>query len=216
MSLVPSQFLGTGISVAGQRERRLLVSTTHAAAAWCLFGLLALQIPLGGIYWLLSESDTAALRAAAGATSLENSVAGREKTQGPLRAQLDQVRDWERLSGARLPASAVLAAVEQTIPPELSLKGVRLAVSASDGTGDIRVPRGYLLEIAGWQQTGEQAEIGRWTTALQRLLPAGTSLQPLDFQPGSPNAFTVRLSVPAPSAEDLQRLGLRQIPIAAQ
>lgn len=216
MSLAASQYIGFGVSAGTQRQRALVISSVHAFAAWCLFGLLAAQVFVGGAYWLLSESDSKAKQAAAIAAGLESSVTNREKSQAVLRLQLDQVRGWERLSAARLPASAVLAAIEQSIPPELALQKVRVAVGPVNGTGDLRIPRGYTLEIVGWQQTGDQVEIGRWTTTLQKNLPTGTTLQPLEFRPGTPNAFTVRLSMPSPAAEDLQRLGMRNIPISAQ
>jgi hypothetical protein len=105
--------------------------------------------------------------------------------------QLDQITSWEPVLRARMPASAVIGAVEQTIPPEIVLSRFILEAAnyrpVSLTAGSFRVPETYMIILEG-ERKGPDPEvwekfIGRF---LSRLPPGSTVVTSSAGDDGNP------------------------------
>jgi hypothetical protein len=94
--------------------------------------------------------------------------------------QLDQITSWEPVLHARMPASAVIGAIEETIPRDIVLS--RLILEAANyrpvslGAGSFRVPETYTIMLEG-EKKGSDPEV--WEKFIRKFLsrlPPGSSV----------------------------------------
>ncbi len=95
-------------------------------------------------------------------------------------SQLDQIKSWEPILRGRMPVSAVIGAVEQTIPPEIALS--RIAVEAGGyhpvpiSSGIFRVPESYRVTLEGALNSGNARIWQDFINQLLGRLPPGSSV----------------------------------------
>jgi hypothetical protein len=94
-----------------------------------------------------------------------------------LENKLADIHSWEPILTNRLPVSAVLAAIEQTIPPELVVSNLSIvAVQQTPvklAAGVFMLPRTYQLQIEGERQKGGDAGlVTRFSASLLARMPA--------------------------------------------
>lgn len=94
--------------------------------------------------------------------------------------QLDQITSWEPILRARMPVSAVIGAVEETIPREIVLS--RFVVEAANyrpvslTAGSFRVPETYTITLEG-ERKGPDPEIwGKFIGKFLSRLPPGSAV----------------------------------------
>jgi len=94
--------------------------------------------------------------------------------------QLARIKSWEPILRGRMPASAVLGAVEQTIPRDVVLSRIVLEAanyrSVSLNPGSFRVPATYTITLLGEQKVPDP---GVWESFIAKLLsrlPPGSNV----------------------------------------
>jgi hypothetical protein len=118
-----------------------------------------------------------------------------------LERKLADIHSWAPILRNRLPVSALLGAIEQTIPPELVIS--RLDIRAVQHTplklaeGVYMLPKTYRLTIEGQRHNGaDPGLVARFSAALLARMPANSrelSEQASQDQP----FFTLALELPA-------------------
>jgi hypothetical protein len=96
-------------------------------------------------------------------------------------AQLGQIRSWEPILRGRMPASAVLGAIEQTIPQDVVLSRIVLEATKYRavvlGRGSFRVPETYSIRLEGAQKVGDPAIWEKFIRQFLSRLPPGSSVE---------------------------------------
>jgi hypothetical protein len=96
------------------------------------------------------------------------------------RQKLGQIQQWEPIIRGRLPCSAVLAAIEQTVPADAVLEKIGIESSRYQALpvmgGTYRVPALYTLSIQGSLKFGHAEELEGFTNELKKHLPAGSQV----------------------------------------
>jgi len=152
----------------------------YRISALTLIVAIALQAPLS-LFFLYenrvrTEEENRQGFALQRKTQLTGNLAGLKETE----TQLGQIKSWEPILRGRMPVSAVIGAVEQTIPPDIALS--RIAVEAANyravplGSGTFRVPENYTITLEG-ALNGENSLV--WEEFVDRLLrrlPPGSSV----------------------------------------
>jgi hypothetical protein len=94
--------------------------------------------------------------------------------------QLNQITSWEPVLRARMPASAVIGAVEQTIPPEIVLSRFILEAanfrSVSLTAGSFRVPETYTIRLEGERKGADPEVWGKFVGKFLSRLPPGSNV----------------------------------------
>jgi hypothetical protein len=94
--------------------------------------------------------------------------------------QLDQITSWEPILRARMPASAVIGAVEQTIPREIVLSRFMLEAASyrpvSLGVGSFRVPETYSIILEGEWKGPDPAVWEKFVGKFLSRLPPGSAV----------------------------------------
>lgn len=187
-------------------------SRAGALAAWLLLGLILLQLPIW--LWLMPSvngSLEAAQQEAARLDGQDKALDGRARALEDVRAQLAEVRRLEPVLTARLPAAAVLATIEKTIPAELVCGKIRLSAdSYAPVAGGLRTPQTYNLRIEGWLSKGDRTEVLKWANTMIGRMPTGSGIVTVDHAQGAPDSFLLILRI---VGGDLTRMGLTRIPI---
>lgn len=187
-------------------------SRTGALAAWVFVALVVLQLPFW--FWVMPTvkgSLEAAQQAAGRLDSQDKAVDGRSRALEDVRAQLAEVRRLEPVLTARLPAAAVLATIEKTIPAELVCGKIRLSAdSFAPIAGGLRTPQTYNLRIEGWLSKGDRTEVLKWANTMLGRMPTGSGIVTVDHAQGAPDTFLLVLRI---VGGDLTRMGLSRIPI---
>lgn len=94
--------------------------------------------------------------------------------------QLGQIKSWEPILRCRMPASAVLGAVEQTISREVVLS--RIVLEATNyrpvllGSGVFRVPQIYRITLEGEQKVPDPEVWEKFVGRFLSRLPPGSNL----------------------------------------
>ena len=110
------------------------------------------------------------------ANDLQNGLSALRDT----RQKLGQIQQWEPIIKGRLPCSAVLAAIEQTVPSDVVLEKIAIesarfqALPVAGGT--YRVPEAYSLSIQGDLKFGHADELEVFTSELKKRLPVGSAV----------------------------------------
>jgi hypothetical protein len=95
--------------------------------------------------------------------------------------QLGQIRSWEPVLRGRMPTSAVLGAVEQTIPRDVVLS--RIVIEATKcravplGHSSFQVPETYSITLEGAQKVREPAVWQQFVEKFLSRLPPGSTLE---------------------------------------
>ena len=96
------------------------------------------------------------------------------------RQKLSQIQQWEPIIRGRLPCSAVLAAIEQTVPMDAVLEKIGIESSRYQALpvagGTYRVPELYTLSIQGSLKFGHSEELEAFAKELKKHLPAGSQV----------------------------------------
>ena len=152
----------------------------YRIAALAVIGAIALQMPLG--FFLLvenrvrSEEETRQGLAVQKKLQLTENLGAFKETE----LQLGQIKSWEPILRGRMPVSAVIGAVEQTIPPGVALS--RIAVEAAGyhtvplGSEIFRVPEIYTITLNGVLNGDNSQEWKEFIGRLLRRLPPGSSV----------------------------------------
>jgi hypothetical protein len=94
--------------------------------------------------------------------------------------QLGQIKSWEPILRGRMPVSAVLGAIEQTIPREVALSRISLEAAnyrqVSVYSGSFRVPENYTITLQGEQNVPDHGIWQKFITSLLSRLPPGSKV----------------------------------------
>jgi hypothetical protein len=152
----------------------------YRLAAFLLMVALAWQLPFLALFFYqnrINEEEASrrefALQKKAQLTAELGSLKETE-------SQLDQITSWGPVLRARMPASAVIGAVEQTIPPEIVLSRFILEAAnyrpVSLIAGSFRVPEAYTIILEG-ERKGPDPEV--WEKFIEKFLsklPPGSTV----------------------------------------
>jgi Tfp pilus assembly protein PilN len=152
----------------------------YRLAALILIGAALLQVPfLALLYYekrIMDEQDSRrglALRKQAQNT--EELGALKE-----IELQLRQIKSWEPILRGRMPGSAVLGSLEQTIPQDVVLS--RIVIEAANyrlvllSPGSFRVPQTYTITLEGAQKVQDPALWEKFVRKFLSRLPPGSNL----------------------------------------
>lgn len=129
-----------------------------------------------------------------------------------LETKLADIRSWGPILTNRLPVSAVLAAIEQTIPPQLVIRNLNIvAVQQTPvklAAGVFLLPKTYRLQIEGEQQKGsDPGLVERFSASLLARMPANAR-QVKSEQAGQREAQSFKLVLELPANGNYHNLGL--------
>ena len=94
--------------------------------------------------------------------------------------QLRQIKSWEPILRGRMPGSAVLGSVEQTIPQDVALS--RIVMEAANyrlvllSSGSFRVPQAYTITLEGAQKVQDPGVWEKFVRKFLSRLPPGSNL----------------------------------------
>jgi hypothetical protein len=94
--------------------------------------------------------------------------------------QLDQIKAWEPILRSRLPSSAVIGAVEQTIPADIVLSKIVFEATSyravALGSGIFRAPETYTITLEGETNGIEQQPWQHFVANFLTRLPPGSNI----------------------------------------
>ena len=131
------------------------------------------------------------------------------------RQKLGQIQQWEPIIRGRLPCSAVLAAIEQTVPADavldrISVEAVKFQALPVVG-GTYRVPEIYTLSLQGSLKFGRAEELEAFTNELKKRLPAGSQVVRSKLLEGTENLVPFLLVYSIAAAGNYSALGVQRI-----
>src|ERR1700756_1761184 len=142
----------------------------------------------------------------------------RRKRDGSLisiRAKLSQIQQWEPIIRGRLPCSAVLAAIEQTVPADAVLEKIGIESSRYQALpvagGTYRVPEIYTLSLQGSLKFGHAEELEAFTNELKKRLPAGAQVVRSKLLEGTETIGPFLLVYSIPPVGNYSALGVQRI-----
>jgi hypothetical protein len=145
----------------------------------------------------------------------ENELQSRLVALKDTRQQLSQIQQWEPIIRGRLPCSAVLAAIEQTVPADAVLEKVTLESSRYQALpvagGTYRVPEVYTLSIQGSLKFGHAEELETFTNELKKHLPAGAQIVRSKLLEGTESLVPFLLVYSITPAGNYSALGVQRI-----
>ena len=166
-------------------DKRLIQQQYRRGIIFRVAGVLILfaaflQLPallLAGLSWKShhdQESTRNELRAEV------NNLQQANTSLNDLRRKLDQIRQWEPILRNRLPVSALLHAIENSIPPNAVLDSIEIESEQFERVpvpgGVFRVPGSYRLVLQGLERWEEGEAAQTLTEALQKCLPPRSEL----------------------------------------
>jgi hypothetical protein len=166
-------------------DKRLLQQQYRRGIIFRLAGVLILfaaflQLPallLAGLSWKRhhdEESTRNELRTEA------NDLQQANTPLNDVRRKLDQIRQLEPILRNRLPVSALLHAIENSIPPNAVLDSIAIESEQFERVqvpgGVFRVPGSYRLVLQGLERRGEGEAGQTLSEALQKCLPSRSEL----------------------------------------
>ncbi len=160
-----------------------------AALVWMV--ALAWQLPFLALWFYQSRINEAEASRGELALQKKAQLMAEFGSLKETELQLDQITSWEPVLRARMPASAVIGAVEQTIPPEIVLS--RLILEAANyrpvslTAGSFRVPETYTIILEG-ERKGPDPEVWEKFVGklLSRLPPGSTVVKSSAGEDGNP------------------------------
>lgn len=131
------------------------------------------------------------------------------------RQKLSQIQQWEPIIRGRLPCSAVLAAIEQTVPTDAVLEKIGIESSRYQALpvagGTYRVPELYTLSIQGSLKFGRVEELEAFTNELKKHLPAGAQVLRSKLLEGTESLVPFHLVYSIMPAGNYSTLGVQRI-----
>ncbi|HEX6566421.1 MAG TPA: hypothetical protein VF020_19165 [Chthoniobacterales bacterium] len=131
------------------------------------------------------------------------------------RQKLSQIQQWEPIIRGRLPCSAVLAAIEQTVPTDAVLEKIGIESSRYQALpvagGTYRVPELYTLSIQGSLKFGHAEELEAFAKELKKHLPAGSQVLRSRLLEGAEGLVPFHLVYSIMPAGNYSTLGVQRI-----
>ena len=131
------------------------------------------------------------------------------------RQKLSQIQQWEPILRDRLPCSAVLAAIEQTVPADAVLEKIAIESSRYQALpvagGTYRVPELYTLSIQGSLKFGHAEELESFTNELKKRLPVGSQVVRSKLLEGTESLVPFLLVYSIVPAGNYSALGVQRI-----
>ena len=131
------------------------------------------------------------------------------------RQKLSQIQQWEPIIRGRLPCSAVLAAIEQTVPANAVLEKIGIESSRYQALpvagGTYRVPELYTLSIQGSLKFGHAEELEAFTDELKKHLPVGAQVLRSKLLEGTESLVPFLLVYSITPAGNYSALGVQRI-----
>jgi hypothetical protein len=131
------------------------------------------------------------------------------------RQKLSQIQQWEPIIRGRLPCSAVLAAIEQTVPADAVLEKIGIESSRYQALpvagGTYRVPEFYTLSIQGSLKFGHAEELEAFTNELKKRLPVGSQVLRSKLLEGTESLVPFLLVYSITPAGNYTALGVQRI-----
>ena len=145
----------------------------------------------------------------------ENELQTRLVALKDTRQKLSQIQQWEPIIRGRLPCGAVLAAIEQTVPPDAVLEKIGIESSRYQALpvagGTYRVPELYTLSIQGSLKFGRAEELETFTNELKKHLPAGSQVVRSKLLEGTESLVPFLLVYSITPAGNYSALGVQRI-----
>jgi hypothetical protein len=145
----------------------------------------------------------------------ENELQSRLVALKDTRQKLSQIQQWEPIIRGRLPCSAVLAAIEQTVPADAVLEKIGIESSRYQALpvvgGTYRVPGLYTLSIQGSLKFGHAEELETFTDELKKRLPAGSQVVRSKLLEGTEGLVPFLLVYSITPAGNYSALGVQRI-----
>jgi hypothetical protein len=145
----------------------------------------------------------------------ENELQSKLAAFKDTRQKLGQIQQWEPIIRGRLPCSAVLAAIEQTVPEDAVLERISLEAAKFQALpvvgGTYRVPEIYTLSLQGSLKFGHAEELEAFTSELRKRLPAGAQVVRSKLLEGTENLVPFLLVYSIPPAGNYSALGVQRI-----
>ena len=145
----------------------------------------------------------------------ENELQTRLVVLKDTRQKLSQIQQWEPIIRGRLPCGAVLAAIEQTVPPDAVLEKIGIESSRYQALpvagGTYRVPELYTLSIQGSLKFGRAEELETFTNELKKHLPAGSQVVRSKLLEGTESLVPFLLVYSITPAGNYSALGVQRI-----
>ena len=165
----------------------------YRLAALVLMVALAWQLPFLALFYCQSGINQEESRRRELALQKKAQLTAELGSLKETEWQLDQITSWEPVLRARMPASAVIGAVEETIPRDIVLSRFILEATnyrpISLGTGSFRVPETYTITLEG-ERKGPDPEV--WEKfigkLLSRLPPGSTVVNSSGGNDGNPRS----------------------------
>lgn len=131
------------------------------------------------------------------------------------RQKLSQIQQWEPIIRGRLPCSAVLAAIEQTVPGDAVVEKIGIESSRYQALpvagGTYRVPEIYTLSIQGSLKFGHAEELEAFTNELKKRLPVGSQVLRSKLLEGTESLVPFLLVYSITPAGNYSALGVQRI-----
>jgi len=112
--------------------------------------------------------------------AVENELQNKLSALKDTSQKLSQIQQWEPIIRGRLPCSAVLAAIEQTVPTDAVLEKIAIEAARFQALpvtgGTYRVPERYSLSIQGRLKFSHAEELEAFTNELKKRLPVGSQI----------------------------------------
>jgi hypothetical protein len=145
----------------------------------------------------------------------ENDLQSKLAAFKDTRQKLGQIQQWEPIIRGRLPCSAVLAAIEQTVPEDAVLERISLEAAKFQALpvvgGTYRVPEIYTLSLQGSLKFGHAEELEAFTNELKKRLPAGAQVVRSKLLEGTETLVPFLLVYSIPPAGNYTALGVQRI-----
>jgi hypothetical protein len=145
----------------------------------------------------------------------ENDLQSKLAAFKDTRQKLGQIQQWEPIIRGRLPCSAVLAAIEQTVPEDAVLERISLEAAKFQALpvvgGTYRVPEIYTLSLQGSLKFGRAEELEAFTNELKKRLPAGSQVMRSKLLEGTENLVPFLLVYSIAPAGNYSALGVQRI-----
>ena len=145
----------------------------------------------------------------------ENDLQSKLAAFKDTRQKLGQIQQWEPIIRGRLPCSAVLAAIEQTVPEDAVLERISLEAAKFQALpvvgGTYRVPGIYTLSLQGSLKFGHAEELEAFTNELKKRLPAGSQVVRSKLLEGTENLVPFLLVYSIAPAGNYSALGVQRI-----
>jgi len=145
----------------------------------------------------------------------ENDLQSKLAAFKDTRQKLGQIQQWEPIIRGRLPCSAVLAAIEQTVPEDAVLERISLEAAKFQALpvvgGTYRVPEIYTLSLQGSLKFGHAEELEAFTNELRKRLPSGSQVVRSKLLEGPENLVPFLLVYSIAPAGNYSALGVQRI-----